>query len=52
LNKDESVLFLQTLEGERFETLFSFALVSGMRCQEYVGLQWKDINFERGKATV
>lgn len=52
LSKDESILFLQTLEGERFETLFSFALASGMRCQEYLGLQWKDINFEQGTATV
>lgn len=52
LSKDESILFLQTLEGERFEMLFSFALASGMRCQEYLGLQWKDINFEQGTATV
>jgi integrase len=48
----ESILFLQALEGERLGTMFSFALASGMRCQEYLGLQWKDINFEQGTATV
>jgi len=52
LNKDETILFLETLEGERLATVFSFALASGMRCQEYLGLQWKDINFEQGTATV
>lgn len=52
LSKDETVLFLETLEGERLATVFSFALASGMRCQEYLGLQWKDINFEQGTATV
>jgi len=52
LSKDEAVLFLETLEGERLATMFSFALASGMRCQEYLGLQWKDINFEQGTATV
>ncbi|MGI8494553.1 MAG: tyrosine-type recombinase/integrase [Pyrinomonadaceae bacterium] len=52
LSKDETILFLETLEGERLATVFSFALASGMRCQEYLGLQWKDINFEQGTATV
>jgi integrase len=52
LSKDETILFLKTLDNERFATVFSFALASGMRCQEYLGLQWKDINFEHGTATV
>ncbi len=52
LSKHEAILFLETLEGERMATMFSFALASGMRCQEYLGLQWKDINFEQGTATV
>ena len=52
LSKDETILFLKTLEGERLANVFSFALASGMRCQEYLGLQWKDINFEQGTATV
>ena len=52
LSKHEAISFLETLEGERMATMFSFALASGMRCQEYLGLQWKDINFEQGTATV
>ncbi len=52
LSKDETVHFLQSLDGERFATLFSFALATGMRIQEYLGLQWKDIDFERNTATV
>jgi len=52
LSKDEAVLFLETLKGERLVAMFSFALASGMRCQEYLGLQWKDIDFEQGTATV
>lgn len=32
--------------------IFSFALATGMRVQEYLGLQWKDISFERGTAVV
>lgn len=52
LSKDEAVQFLQSLNGERFATVFSFALATGMRVQEYLGLQWKDIDFERNTATV
>lgn len=52
LSQEESLVFLNALKDERFETLFSFALASGMRCQEYLGLQWKDINFENNTATV
>jgi integrase len=32
--------------------MFSFALAAAMLCQEYLGLQWKDINFEQNTATV
>jgi integrase len=52
LSQEESISFLNALEGERFEMMFSFALATGMRVQEYLGLQWKDINFERGTAVV
>jgi integrase len=52
LSEVESISFLRALEGERFEMMFSFALATGMRVQEYLGMQWKDINFERGTAVV
>lgn len=52
LNSDEAITFLEALNGERFQMMFSFALATGMRLQEYCALQWKDIDFERGTATV
>jgi integrase len=32
--------------------IFEFALLSGMRPEEYLGLQWKDLDFERYTAQV
>ena len=32
--------------------IFEFALLTGMRPEEYLGLQWKDIDFERDAAQV
>ena len=32
--------------------IFEFALLSGMRPEEYIGLQWKDLDFERCTAQV
>ncbi len=52
LKSDEAVRFIDALKGERFEIMFSFALATGMRLQEYCALQWKDIDFGRGTATV
>ena len=52
LNADEALIFIETLQGERFEIMFSIALATGMRLQEYCALQWKDIDFKRGTATV
>ena len=52
LSQGEAIAFIKALEGERHETLFSFAIATGMRVQEYLGLQWKDIDLERGTATV
>jgi integrase len=51
LSTKESIHFLAALEGERF-SMFTFTLATGMRVQEYLGLQWKDIDFERGTAVV
>jgi len=32
--------------------IFEFALLSGMRPEEYLALQWRDLNFERNTAQV
>jgi len=33
-------------------SLFTFALTSGMRPQEYLGLKWADVDLNKGSATV
>lgn len=52
LSQIETLSFMEALNDELHGTLFAFALTTGMRPQEYCGLQWKDIDFERGTATV
>ena len=52
LTEDECELFLQALKGERLETIFSFALATGLRPEEYLALQWKDIDSDKKTATV
>jgi integrase len=44
--------FLSTLEGMRHEALFTFALATGMRPEEYFALKWTDLNLVKGRATV
>jgi integrase len=52
LTEAECVLFMKALRGERLETMFSFALATGLRPEEYLALQWKDINLDKKTATV
>jgi integrase len=52
LTREEVRLFLETVKTERLAPLFSFALATGMRLQEYCALQWKDIDLEKGTATI
>lgn len=52
LTEAECELFLNALKGERLKTMFSFALATGMRPEEYLALQWKDIDFDKKTATV
>lgn len=52
LNQDEVVAFLDALQGNRFATMFSFALATGCRPEEFYALQWKDIDFEKGTAII
>src|SRR5690349_1140032 len=48
----EASRFLESVKGTRQYALFNFALTTGMRPQEYLGLKWSDIDLERGSATV
>lgn len=52
LTEEECKMFMNALKGERLETMFSFALATGMRPEEYLALQWKDVDFDKGTATV
>jgi len=52
LDEDECRRFLTAAEGERLRTLFSVALSTGMRPEEYLVLQWKDVDMERRTAAV
>lgn len=44
--------FLQAAKDDRHGLIFEIALSSGMRPEEYLSLCWKDIDFEKGTATV
>jgi integrase len=48
----EAGRFLDAVKGTRQYALFNFALTTGMRPQEYLGLKWSDIDLEKGSATV
>jgi integrase len=48
----EACKLLKTIQGHRLEALFTAAIGLGLRMGECLGLQWSDINFERGLLTV
>lgn len=52
LTPDEAGRFLTAAREDRLSTLFSLALTTGMRPEEYLALQWKDVDLEKGTATV
>ncbi len=51
-SSDEVARFIEAAQSDRFGTMFTFAVITGMRPGEYMGLQWKDVDFERGTVTV
>ncbi len=52
LSPEETVRFLEAASGHPQNLIFLFALVTGMRPEEYLAIQWKDIDFERQTVTV
>lgn len=52
LSPDEATRFLTEASKDRWSALFALALVTGMRPEEYLGLQWKDVDLEKGTATI
>jgi len=49
---EEARRFLEAAKDDKHGLVFAFALASGMRPEEYLALQWKDICFEKNTATV
>ena len=52
LSPEEAQKFLKTSGGMRHGLVFEFALLTGMRPEEYLALQWHDLDLERGTAQV
>ena len=48
----ESTKFLAALENDRYSALFSLALSTGMRPEEYLGLRWTDVDIAKASVTV
>jgi len=48
----ETAKFLEAAKGDKFFPTFLLAIETGMRPEEYLGLQWKDINFENKSLSV
>ena len=45
LTPEETAIFLDTAKDDKYFTVFLLAIETGMRPEEYLGLQWKDIDF-------
>jgi integrase len=52
LSPKEATEFLKAAAADRWCVLFAFALATGTRPEEYLGLQWKDVDLEHGVVTV
>lgn len=52
LSPDEAARFLKAADVMKHGLIFEFALLSGMRPEEYLALQWSDVDFERGTVQV
>lgn len=52
LSPEEASRFLAHAKADKCGIIFSFALATGMRPNEYLALRWSDVDWERGTATV
>jgi integrase len=44
---EQAKMFLEALQGERLEALFTVSVASGLRLGEILGLRWVDVDLER-----
>ena len=52
LSLDDAERFLKAASEDRYGMLFALALSTGMRPEEYLGLQWKDVDLKTGFVVV
>lgn len=52
LTPEQAKKFLKACEKDRFGLVFELALISGMRPEEYLALQWPDLDFKQNTVTV
>jgi integrase len=52
LSVEEVDRFMTAAAADRWHVLFAFALATGMRPGEYLGLQWKDVDLRAGTVKV
>ncbi|HEV7744810.1 MAG TPA: tyrosine-type recombinase/integrase [Pyrinomonadaceae bacterium] len=52
LSPVEAIAFLAAAKHDPHGLVFAVGLVTGMRPEEYLALQWKDVDLKRGTATV
>lgn len=48
LTPEEAVMFVEGIDGHYHEALYILALATGLRLGEVLGLQWTDLDLERG----
>jgi integrase len=52
MTPEQAAKFLGAVRDTRMSALFTFALTTGMRPQEYLGLKWSDVDLAKGTAAV
>lgn len=51
-DEEEVGIFLEHAKKDRFYPVFALAIATGLRPEEYLGLQWKDIDFTNRRLSV
>lgn len=52
LSPEETARFIKAAASDKWSVLFNLAVTTGMRPEEYLGLQWKDVDLQSGIITV
>jgi integrase len=52
LSVEESKKLFEAAKGDRFETLYTLAVSTGMRQGELLGLKWEDVDLDRGTVQI